>query len=70
MDITFTQQLAAALDYRFNKDAGMYVCTAEHMAIRKVSNGGKINTEKRQQTTFFFDVDKCKVCPLKEGSYK
>lgn len=56
--------------FTFNKDAGMYVCTAGHMAIRKVRSGGKKNLEKAQQTTFFFDVNKCKVCPLKDGCYK
>ena len=56
--------------FTFNKDAGMYVCNAGHMAIRKVRNGGKRNPEKAQQTTFFFDVNKCKVCPLKDGCYE
>lgn len=55
--------------FTFHKDAGMYVCTAGHMAIRKVRNGGKKNPDKPQQTTYFFNVDKCKVCPLKEGCY-
>lgn len=48
----------------------MYVCTAGHMAIKKVRNGGKKDPEKAQQTTFFFDVNKCKMCPLKDGCYK
>ena len=48
----------------------MYVCTSGHMAIRKVRNGGKKHPERAQQTTFFFDVNKCKVCPLKNGCYK
>lgn len=48
----------------------MYVCTAGHMAIKRVRNGGKKNPDKAQQTTFFFDVNKCKVCPLKDGCYK
>src|SRR5690554_1123069 len=55
--------------FTFNKDAGMYVCTAGHMAIKKVRNGGKKNPDKAQQTTFFFDVNKCKVCPYKDGCY-
>ncbi len=56
--------------FTYNKDAGMYVCTAGHMAIKKVRSGGKKNPEKAQQTTFFFDVNKCKVCPFKDGCYK
>lgn len=56
--------------FTFNKDAGMYVCTAGHIAINKRRTGGKNNPDKAQQTTFFFDVNKCKVCPLKDGCYK
>lgn len=56
--------------FTFNKDAGMYVCTAGHMAIKKVRSGGKKNPERAQQTTFFFDVNKCKLCPIKDGCYK
>lgn len=56
--------------FTFNKDAGMYVCTAGHMAILKRRTSGKKNPENAQQTTFFFDVNKCRVCPLKDGCYK
>ena len=56
--------------FTFNKDAGMYVCTEGHMAIRKVFNGGKKDQTKNKQITFYFDVNKCKVCPKKEGCYK
>ena len=56
--------------FTFNKDAGMYVCAEGHMAIRKVFNGGKKDQTKNKQVTFYFDVNKCKVCPKKEGCYK
>lgn len=56
--------------FTFNKDAGMYVCSEGHMAIRKVFNGGKKDQNKHKQVTFYFDVNKCKVCPKKEGCYK
>lgn len=58
--------------FLFNKDAGMYVCPAGHMSIRKTITGKK----KRERTgsaaviSYFFDVEKCKICPLKEGCYK
>jgi hypothetical protein len=58
------------IGFTFNKDAGMYVCTAGHMATKKVRNGGKKNPGKAQQTTFFFDVNKCKMCQLRDGCYK
>jgi hypothetical protein len=56
-------------EFEFNKDAGMYVCKAGHMAIRKARQGKKgIGTN--QTDTYYFDVEKCKHCPFKEGCYK
>lgn len=56
-------------EFLFNKDAGMYVCKAGHMAIRKARQGKK-GIGGNQANTYFFDVEKCKRCPLKEGCYK
>jgi len=57
--------------FSYNKDAGMYVCTAGHMAIRKVHNGGKKqNGAARRLITYYFDVETCKNCPLRNGCYK
>lgn len=56
-------------EYEFNKDAGMYVCKAGHMAIRKARNGKK-GVGANQVNTYFFNVEHCKKCPLKEGCYK
>ncbi len=55
--------------FDFNKDAGMYVCPAGHLAIRKSLH----SREKEKKTTkwvYYFDVNKCKVCSRKEGCYK
>ncbi len=55
-------------DFEYNKDAGMYVCKAGHMAIKKRKSGNK---DKNQQVeSYFFDVEKCKHCPLRNGCYK
>ena len=55
-------------DFEYNKDAGMYVCKAGHMAIKKNKTGSK---DKNQQVeSYFFDVEKCKHCPFKDGCYK
>ena len=55
-------------DFEYNKDAEMYVCRAGHMAIRKAKQGKK---ETNQQVeTYYFDVERCKHCPFKEGCYK
>lgn len=56
-------------EFEFNKDAGMYVCKAGHMAIRKARTGKK-NTGKNQRDKYYFDIAKCIVCPLREGCYK
>lgn len=56
-------------EFEFNKDAGMYVCKAGHMAIRKARQGKK-DEGRNQRSTYYFDIEKCKVCPLREGCYK
>src|SRR5699024_11840383 len=40
-------------EFEFNKDAGMYVCKAGHMAIRKARQGKK-NVGKNQKDTYYF----------------
>ena len=56
-------------EFEFNKDAGMYVCKAGHMAIRKARQGKK-EVAENQTDTYYFDIEKCKYCPFKEGCYK
>lgn len=56
-------------EFEFNKDAGMYVCKAGHMAIRKARTGKK-GVGANQINTYYFDIEACKKCPLKEGCYK
>lgn len=55
-------------DFEYNKDAGMYACKAGHMAIAKRKTGNKDKNE--QVESYFFDVEKCKHCPFKDGCYK
>lgn len=56
-------------EFEFNKDAGMYMCKAGHLAIRKARTGKK-GINKNQKDTYMFDIEKCKVCPLHSGCYK
>lgn len=56
-------------EFEFNKDAGMYVCKAGHLAIRKARTGKK-GVSNNQKDTYYFDIEKCKKCPLKVGCYK
>ena len=55
------------LEFTYNKDAKMYVCPAGNMAFKKVGH----NTRKKDPNastyeTYFFDVNKCKNCRLKD----
>ena len=55
--------------FDYNKDADRFVCPAGHLAIKKARGGSK-NIETNQVNTYYFDVEKCKSCPLKNGCYK
>ena len=55
--------------FDFNKDAGMFVCPAGHMAIRKARQGKK-DGRCNQVWTYYFDTEKCKTCSRREGCYK
>ena len=56
-------------EFEFNKDAGMYICKAGHIAIRKARQGKK-GVSNNQTDTYYFDIEKCKQCQYKEGCYK
>lgn len=47
----------------------MFVCPAGHLAIRKAQQGTK-NSNINQVNTYYFDIEKCKRCPIKKGCYK
>ena len=50
--------------FTFNKDAGMYVCPAGHMAVKKYV------TKDKMVETYKFDVRKCVVCKMRETCFK
>jgi len=58
--------------FEYNKDAGMYVCKAGHMAVKKRKQGSKKDRSGKntQVESYYFDVEKCKRCSNKEGCYK
>ena len=67
---TITQGFRKTEDqFDYNKDADLYVCPAGHIAIRKAKQGKK-NVGQNQVNTYYFDVEKCKTCPLRNGCYK
>ena len=55
--------------FEYNKDADMFVCPEGHMSIRKAKQGKK-NVGKNQAIIYYFDVDKCKLCPLRVECYR
>lgn len=55
--------------FEYNKDAGMYVCQAGHMAIGK-TRSKQNNKIRNDREVYFFDIEKCKICPFKDGCYK
>jgi len=55
--------------FDYNKDAGMFVCPSGHMAIRKARQGKK-DDGTNQTDTYYFDIERCKTCALKNGCYK
>ena len=55
--------------FDYNKDAGMFVCPAGHIAIRRAQQGRK-NGAWNQAYTYYFDVHKCQCCSKREGCYK
>ena len=58
-------------EFEFNKDAGMYQCMAGHPAVRKYWTGVKKKRRiKNPRMTYYFDVEKCKRCPYRDGCYK
>ncbi len=57
-------------DFEFNKDAEMYVCKAGHMAIKKTHTKGNKYNNYTEVDNYFFDVEKCKHCPFRDGCYK
>ncbi|BCB06016.1 DDE transposase [Bacillus sp. KH172YL63] len=52
----------------YNKDAGRYMCPAGHLS----KNDGHIKKRDKNRNTrikFYWDIEKCKKCPIREGCY-
>ena len=58
-------------EFEFNKDAGMYQCKAGHLAVHKyLDRRKKEKKNKNPRMIYFFDIEKCKCCPYRDGCYK
>jgi hypothetical protein len=57
--------------FEYNKDAGMYVCPAGHMATSKKTRHKK-RTERKENPIieYRFDIEKCKRCAKRDGCYR
>ena len=55
--------------FEYNKDAGQMRCLAGHLSIRKARTGKK-NQNKNQSLTYYFEIERCKNYPLRNGCYK
>lgn len=70
LNTTITQGCRKEEDkFDYNKDADRFICPAGHMATHKASRVKKGNG-KSDREVYFFDIEKCKTCPLKNGCYK
>jgi len=57
-------------EFEFNKDSGMFVCKAGHMAISKTKRHNKEPERKENpRMVYYFDIEKCKRCSMREGCY-
>lgn len=54
----------------FNKDADNYQCPAGNLSIKTARNSRKHMGNRNPKIVYYFDVEKCKQCPLKDGCYK
>jgi len=77
--ITQGHRMGVDTGFHYNKDADTYICPAGESAKakyhqkakdRKTDADGKVIQHfKNAQMVYFFDVEKCKECPLREGCY-
>lgn len=54
----------------FNKDADTFTCPAGHLAFKKCRKVRAKGTNENAQLKYYFDIEKCKSCPLRENCYK
>lgn len=55
--------------FNYNKDADIMICPAGQASTRKAVQGSKEKGYSRS-LVFYFDTEKCRQCPLRDGCYK
>ena len=64
-----SQGLRKETGFHYNKDAGTMTCPAGHLA-KSMCYHPKNKSGRNPAYEYRFDVEKCKVCPLRAGCYK
>jgi predicted kinase len=59
-----------AKGFIYNKDADMFQCPAGHLSIRKAKGSRRKETKGNTRIVYFYDIEKCARCPMREGCYK
>lgn len=67
--ISNSVRLEKETGFTYNKDAGMFVCPAGHISIRKTKHK-PTKSGKNVREVYYFDVEKCKHCIQNNGCYK
>jgi rhamnogalacturonyl hydrolase YesR len=68
-DVKYLEQAEKIYGFIFNKDADTMQCPAGHLAI-KYRIDKRSNQKKNTRIKYFFDINKCHVCPYRNGCYK
>ncbi|WP_442956083.1 IS1182 family transposase [Paenibacillus sp. MMO-177] len=55
--------------FEYNKDADFVVCPAGEHSTRRAIQGSKKDGRSRSMV-YYFDIEKCKTCPLQDGCYQ
>lgn len=55
--------------FTFNKDAGLVVCPGGHLATSRTRRHYK-DEDNRTVDMYYFDIDKCRICPLRDKCLK
>ena len=54
----------------YNKDAQSVTCLAGDLTVKKSFKRANPKKKNNAHYDYYFDVEKCKLCPLKDGCYK
>jgi len=70
--VTHGQNRGSRKGFEYNKDADHYVCPSGHMSYKKENQTSvkRVAEGHNQVIKYYFDVDKCKSCSVREGCYK